>query len=72
MFNDKEFLEKKDFVSCCMKLTNPKGGWPVAFGVIFPDEITTIYVRDHEGNLSETVQQYNSVDEILEAGWIVD
>lgn len=68
----KEFLEKFRTGFCCMKLTNPNGGMPKHFGVIYPDNVCKIFLRDEHGYITLDSNEWNSIDEMLDAGWDID
>lgn len=76
----KEHLEKGEFGPggyCCLKLrsksSTPPGGIPfVNFGVVYPDDVCKIYLRDEAGNITTKTQEWDSIDEMFDAGWEID
>lgn len=70
----KKFLLETDKYQVCMKFPDPKGGRPLHFGVIFPnDNLCKIFLRDKETmELTKEYKHYSSIDEMLDAGWDVD
>lgn len=73
--DDKKFLLSKDFGPkgyCHMKFPDPKGGWPLKYGIVYAHDLKTLYLADTKGNITEKYEQFESVDAMLAAGWIVD
>lgn len=58
---------------CCVKLIDPKGGWPLNYGVILKDDKCKIYLRDREyGQVTKDFIEYNSIPQMVQCGWAVD
>lgn len=74
----KEILREKNSV-CCMKFRDPKGGWPLKYGVIYPEAPNKIFIREENERgvelrslISKEVEKFSSIEAMYEAGWIVD
>lgn len=60
---------------CHMKLYSRNSHRYLAFGVVYPDDICKIHLMEFTKNgavLTGKVQEWNSIDEMLDAGWDVD
>lgn len=73
-FNDKKFLQARKFPlgGCHMKKSNPSGGWPLAYGIMFPNDLSRIFLLDKNMVRSGEEAKYDSIDALLADGWIVD
>lgn len=57
---------------CCVKLRNSDGDMPKSFGVVYCGDPCEIFLRNDVGDLTDNVVKFNSVEEMLDAGWDVD
>lgn len=70
---DFDFLFKADWEKCNVKFKGPKDRDYRNFGMIFADDRTKIYLRSIQtGRLTSETQEWNSIAEMLNAGWMVD
>lgn len=71
----KTFLASGDFPNgyCHMKFRAAgEKGMPKKFGIVSYLDVTLIQLLDEKGNLSKETEKFNSIDEMLSAGWDVD
>lgn len=70
---DLDHLLKGEWEKCSVKFKGPQDRDYLHFGVVFADDRTRIYLRSVQtGRLSSETQEWNSVVEMLNAGWMVD
>lgn len=71
-----DFLKAANFEKgfCHLKLRDKdkNSGRYLNFGIVFPGDVCQIHLLDEHGNDSGKTQEWNSIDEMLDAGWDVD
>lgn len=69
------FLNAREFPKgyCHMKRRNPSGGMPKEFGVIYPSNLCQVVILDENMvPIEKKTQDFQSLDDMFEAGWDVD
>lgn len=69
-----DFLKEARFSKgyCHLKLRDKGHGRYVNFGIVYPDDVCKIYLLDEKGRVTNKTQEWNSIEEMLDAGWDVD
>lgn len=73
-FSDLKHLSADNWFTCCVKLYDPTVALiPYSkYGVVFNSDKTVIHVRSLRDEFTGEVIKFASVEEMLQAGWLVD
>lgn len=71
-FSDLKHLSSDSWEVCCMKLKTGPEPLDYKFGVVFYEDPACIYLRNAKGDLTNETVSFDSIEEMLKAGWLVD